>query len=302
MPWLQLQLRSDPETAPRLEALLEASGAASVTMVDAADQPLFEPGPGETPLWQNILITGLFEAGTDAEAVIETLRTAFQPDTLPAIEQSLLEDQNWHRAWMEDFKPMRFGKRLWICPSWCEAPAADAVNLMLDPGLAFGTGTHPTTALCLEWLDGADIKGQTLIDYGCGSGILGIAALLLGAKHIHGVDNDPQALIASRDNCLKNNIGEDRFHTWLPEDFDDAVKQDALEQCEGILANILAEPLMALAPKLAGLVKEGGWIVLSGILEEQADYVIKAYQPWFCMEPARIKDGWVRLAGKRLNA
>lgn len=297
MAWLQLQFASDPETAPRLESLLEEAGAVSVTMVDAADQPVFEPAPGETPLWREVLVTGLFPAGENADALQARLRAAWAPEALPEARISELEDQDWERAWMDDFQPMRFGERLWICPSWCEAPDATAANLLLDPGLAFGTGTHPTTRLCLEWLDSAKLEGQHLVDYGCGSGILGLAALLLGASRVEGVDNDPQALLATRENCQRNGIEAERFPVWLPADFDTQVAERPL--ADGLLANILAEPLMQLAGTFASLVKPAGWLLLSGILEGQGEAVAECYRPWFTIDAIVCQDGWVRIDARR---
>jgi ribosomal protein L11 methyltransferase len=192
---------------------------------------------------------------------------------------------------MDDFKPMAFGKRLWICPSWHTPPDKDAVNIFLDPGLAFGSGTHPTTALCLEWLEGCPLQDKDLIDYGCGSGILAIAGLKLGAQHAWGVDNDPQALKASQVNAEKNSVKE-RLITYLPEQMPD-IEADVL------VANILANPLIELRDKLAHLVRPGGHIALSGILEEQQEQVMQAYSEHFQMAPATIKEGWVRLEGRR---
>lgn len=299
MSWLQLQLCTDPENAKILESLMEEAGAISVTMIDAADQPLFEPGPGETPLWNDILLTGLFSEDANSETIIAQLKSSFQAELLPAIKVETLQDKNWHRAWMDDFKPMRFGQNLWICPSWCEVPDPDAVNIMLDPGLAFGTGTHPTTSLCLEWLDGQNIKQQTLIDYGCGSGILGIGALLLGAKKVHGVDNDPQALIATQDNCTKNSLELNTFPSYLPEAFAKKITDGEINKADGVLANILAGPLIELSEYLSALVAPGGWLLLSGILEEQASSVVDAYQPWFEIDKPVCQDGWVRINGVR---
>ncbi|MDT8398906.1 MAG: 50S ribosomal protein L11 methyltransferase [Pseudomonadales bacterium] len=299
MTWLQLQIRTDPERAHRVEASMENSGALSVTMTDAADQPLLEPGPGETPLWSDILITGLYPADLAIATLIEGLKTDFLPDILPPVNWTRLADQNWQRAWMTDFKPMPFGRRLWICPSWCAPPDPTAINLLLDPGLAFGTGTHPTTALCLQWLDGQDLDGQELIDYGCGSGILGIAALLLGATRVYGVDNDPQALLASRDNCDKNQLASTRFETFLPDAFLQDYNRGRPGRVDGIAANILAAPLISLAHLLASFVRPGGWLLLSGILEAQAEAVMAAYRPWFTLEEPAILDGWVRITALR---
>lgn len=295
MPWIQLQIPAESDTADQLEDLLMEMGAEAVSMEDAADQPLYEPEPGTTPLWSQTCVIGLFDAGRDMEQLRGEIQDQWHrqtQQTLPEIEASLIEDKDWERAWMDDFEPLRFGERLWIVPSWHEAPDAAAANLRLDPGLAFGTGTHPTTALCLEWLDGQPMDDRQVIDYGCGSGILGLAALLLGARHVLGVDTDPQALQASRENAKRNDIDDDRLELCLPGDEPDL-------QCDVLLANILAQPLMMLASRLANRVKPAGDIVLSGILSHQAREVMAAYEPWFIMAEPEQREEWVRLTGHR---
>ncbi|MDX1757215.1 MAG: 50S ribosomal protein L11 methyltransferase [Marinobacter sp.] len=297
MPWIQLQIPADPDNADQLEDLLMEMGADAVSMEDAADQPLYEPDPGTTPLWQQTRVTGLFGADTEIEQLLAAIRNAWHQQTqqsLAEIEVTLVEDKDWERAWMDDFKPMQFGHRLWIVPSWHDAPDPAAANLLLDPGLAFGTGTHPTTALCLEWLDGQDVSGQQVIDYGCGSGILGLAALLLGARHVIGVDTDAQALEASRDNARRNRVADDRLDLYVPEN-------EPATQADVLLANILAQPLITLAAHLASRVKPGGHLVLSGILSNQAREVMAAYEPWFTMEEPVQREDWIRLTGRRLN-
>jgi ribosomal protein L11 methyltransferase len=231
MPWQQLTLYTTKEHAEAISEQLETLGAASVTMQDAADQPLYEPPPGATPLWQMTNVVGLFDDSFDMNALLEQLRDGLDGE-LPEIRIEELEDQDWERAWMDDFKPMQFGERLWIVPSWTEAPDTGGVNILLDPGLAFGTGTHPTTRLCLEWLDGHPIAGKTVIDYGCGSGILAIGAALLGAATVIGVDTDPQAITASDENARRNNISE-KIHAYLP-------GHEPKESADLLLANILA--------------------------------------------------------------
>ena len=296
MPWLQIKVETQPEQAEQYEDLLLAAGCAVVTYQDAADQPIFEPDLGTTPLWNRTTVTGLFAAEQDVQATLDLLRTAQQQLPEPAtgghppFKAEILEDKDWEREWMDSYHPMQFGKRLWVCPSWREAPEPDAVNMMLDPGLAFGTGTHPTTALCLEWLDGQTLDGQQVVDYGCGSGILGIAALLLGAREVIAVDIDPQALIATGDNLTRNQLAPERLHTYLPADTP-AVQADTL------VANILAGPLVQLMPTLAALVRPGGRLLLSGLLAEQAEEVSAAYRSEFEMEPAVEKEGWIRLTG-----
>jgi len=291
MSWLQLRLAITPEQAPALEDQLLELGAVSVTFMDAEDQPIFEPDLGTTPLWSNTHLLALFEADTDSEALLQHLRLLWQAE-LPAHELEQIEDQDWERSWMDNFHPMRFGQRLWIVPSWHAAPEPDAVNLLLDPGLAFGTGTHPTTSLCLQWLDAQQLRGKTLIDFGCGSGILAIAGLLLGAEHAVGTDIDIQALEASRDNAQRNQIADEHFDLYLPEHMP-ATPADVL------VANILAGPLVSLAPQLASLVKPGGLLALSGILAEQTEEILQAYQGDFELDPVAEQDGWIRVSGKR---
>jgi ribosomal protein L11 methyltransferase len=290
MPWQQLTLYTTKDHAEELSGHLESLGAASVTMQDAADQPLYEPPPGATPLWQMTNVVGLFDESFDMEAVIAHLRENY-PEPLPEYRLEELEDQDWERAWMDDFKPMQFGERLWIVPSWSDAPDTGGVNILLDPGLAFGTGTHPTTRLCLEWLDGHAPEGKQVIDYGCGSGILAIAAALLGAESVIGVDNDPQAITATDENARRNHVGE-KIDAYLP-------NQEPKEAADLLLANILAGPLGELAPLFAERVKPGGDLVLSGILPEQAEGLRAIYSEWFEMAPAVELEGWIRLEGVR---
>ncbi len=291
MSWIQLKLDTTPEQSNAVEDLLLDCGALAVTFLDGCDQPLYEPDLGTTPLWNNLRILGLFAADTDGEAVIAHLNDVI-PGSYQAHRIEIVEDKDWEREWMTHFHPMQFGTRLWVCPSWKEVPDANAVNLMLDPGLAFGTGTHPTTALCLKWLDAQDLASKQVIDYGCGSGILAIAALLLGAEHALGVDTDPQALEASRNNAERNTIEEGRLHVCYPRNTPDTV-------ADIMVANILAGPLVSLAETLASHTRQGGLLALSGILSEQAEDVLTAYAPWFDMEPVTEQDGWVRLSGVR---
>ncbi|WP_134593761.1 50S ribosomal protein L11 methyltransferase, partial [Pseudomonas aeruginosa] len=250
MPWLQVRLAITPEQAETYEDALLEVGAVSVTFMDAEDQPIFEPDLGTTPLWSRTHLLALFEADTDETALLAHLALLTGGD-LPEHHVEEIADQDWERSWMDNFQPMRFGRRLWIVPSWHAAPEPDAVNLLLDPGLAFGTGTHPTTALCLEWLDGQELAGRQVLDFGCGSGILAIAALLLGAERAVGTDIDPQALEASRDNASRNGIEPARFPVYLPADLPQ-------RQADVLVANILAGPLVSLAPQLTGLVRPGG--------------------------------------------
>ncbi len=291
MPWLQVRLAITPDQASFYEDALLDVGAVSVTFMDAEDQPIFEPDLGTTPLWSHTHLLALFEGDADGEQVLAHLRL-LTGDPLPEHQVERIEDQDWERSWMDNFKPMRFGRRLWIVPSWHAAPEPDAVNLLLDPGLAFGTGTHPTTALCLQWLDGQALEGCSVLDFGCGSGILAIAALLLGAERAVGTDIDPQALEASRDNASRNGIDPARFPLYLPQDLPD-------EQADVVVANILAGPLVQLAPQITARVKHGGRLALSGILAEQADEVRAAYAEAFELDPTAEQDGWVRISGVR---
>lgn len=291
MPWIQLILESDPDHADKLSECLGSLGASAVTLQDGADQPLYEPPPGATPLWSATRVVGLFAADTDTRELIRRLAALLDTGQLPPWRISPLEDKDWEREWMDNFHPMRFGHRLWICPSWHSPPDPDAINIMLDPGLAFGTGTHPTTELCLRWLDQYGAAHPQVIDYGCGSGVLAVAAAKLGAQHVWAVDNDPQALIATRDNAAKNAVA----------DIIEAVSPEALPavQTPLLIANILAQPLLELADKFADYVIPGGHLVLSGILREQAEQVSRHYQTWFVMEPWENNNEWIRLAGKR---
>ena len=291
MPWLQVRLAISPEQAETYEDALLSVGAVSVTFMDAEDQPIYEPDLGTTPLWSRTHLLALFEADVDEANLLAHL-TLLTGGTLPDHQVERIEDQDWERSWMDNFQPMRFGQRLWIVPSWHAAPEPDAVNLLLDPGLAFGTGTHPTTALCLEWLDGQDMQGVEVLDFGCGSGILAIAALLLGAKHAVGTDIDPQALEASRDNAGRNGIDAALFPLYLPEDLPQ-------QPAEVVVANILAGPLVQLAGQITALVQPGGRLALSGILAEQAEEVRAAYADAFELDPTAEKDGWVRISGRR---
>ncbi len=291
MGWLQLLLETDPDGAERLSELLENQGAASVTLQDAGDEPLYEPPPDTTPLWGATRVVALFSDDIDIDRLLRELEAAFAPQPLPPRRIEPLAEQDWSRAWMDRFRPTRFGRRLWIVPSWHEPPEPEAVNVLLDPGIAFGTGTHPTTRLCLEWLDGHVTPGMRVIDYGCGSGILAVAAARLGAAQVWAVDTDPQAVAATRDNATRNGVG-DRIEATLPE--------AVFNGCADLLvANILANPLIALAPKLSGLVCPGGVVALSGILPEQADAVANAYAPAFDLAAPVVQDGWVRVSGIR---
>ncbi|WP_296591642.1 50S ribosomal protein L11 methyltransferase [Methylophaga sp.] len=287
MAWIQLIFTSSPQQAESLSDALSECGAAAVTFQDNADQPIYEPAIGETPLWSATSVIALFDAETDTEALLTALRS--QIGELPDHRIEAVEDKDWEREWMENFKPICFGEKLWIVPSWHEPPQPDAINILLDPGLAFGTGTHPTTALCLQWLDKVDLTGKTVIDYGCGSGILAIAAALLGADKVIGVDTDPQALEATQANAQRNGV---IIETYLPQ-------HCPTFKCDLLLANILAGPLMELMPRFIELTRPDTQLVLSGILDVQADAVSQHYQSEFEMDKAVVLEEWVRLSGVR---
>jgi ribosomal protein L11 methyltransferase len=299
MSWLEFSLTVPAEQQQRVEAALEDLGALSITLQDAdAETPderaIFEPGVGETPLWASIVVQALFEAQTDRAGLVHGLADLV-PELAPAqVLFREVAEQDWTRAWMDQFQPMRFGRRLWIYP-WNVEPAdddVDAVVVRLDPGLAFGTGTHPTTALCLEWLDAADVVGKTVIDFGCGSGVLAIAALKLGAARVIGVDNDAQALVASRMNAERNGV-IDRLDLHLA---------DAAPSLRGdiLLANILAGPLHELAEKFSSALPANGCLVLSGILNGQETELLSHYARWFRDLRVDRRNEWIRISASRL--
>ncbi|MFM5224591.1 50S ribosomal protein L11 methyltransferase [Aeromonas veronii] len=290
MPWIQIRINATAKTADKVSNMLLGRGAQAVTFMDAKDVPVYEPMPGETPLWGETEVMGLFDAETDPAPTIAFFQQIFGENVGYKVEQ--LEDKDWVREWMDHFHPMQFGERLWICPSWRDVPNPDAVNVMLDPGLAFGTGTHPTTALCLQWLDGLDLTGKTVVDFGCGSGILGIAALKLGAARVIGIDIDPQAIQASRDNAARNGVAG-QIELYLPADQPQDVEADV------VVANILAGPLRELAPLIAGHGKPGSLMALSGVLESQAPELETIYGQWFEMDQTAVKEEWCRLSGRK---
>jgi ribosomal protein L11 methyltransferase len=296
MPLQQLSLEvggADPQ--PFEELLLEA-GALAITLQDAADTPVLEPAPGTTPLWPQVRISALFEAAADLQPLTQRLRAHFPGRALQVHTENLAE-RVWEREWLKDFKPLRFGRRLWVCPAGQRPPKLDEPQSQqaqycyvdLDPGLAFGTGTHATTALCLEWLDAAELTGKHVIDYGCGSGILAIAALKLGAASALAVDIDPQALLAAADNAQRNGVAE-RLTVAAAPPVPSVV-------CDVLLANILAEPLESLAADFAALVVAHGQLVLSGLLAQQAATVAMRYRPWFDIGPVTLREDWTRLDG-----
>jgi ribosomal protein L11 methyltransferase len=293
MSWLTLSVRAEADYAEALsEALLE-NGALSVDMLDAdADTPdeqaIFgEPGEPTSAVWQHNLVNALFESDMPVADILQAACTNLGIYPLPQFKIETLEESDWVRLTQAQFDPIRISERLWIVPTWHTPTDPSAINIALDPGLAFGTGSHPTTRLCLRWLDSNLHGGESVLDYGCGSGILAIAAMKLGAGSAVGVDVDAQAVLASRDNAAANQVQADFY---LPE-------AASLAQYDVVVANILTNPLRALAPLLAGAAKTGGRIVLSGILAEQAEEVMRIYAQWFDMDAAVIEDGWACLSG-----
>lgn len=291
MAWLQLRINTSSEYAESIGDMLSANGSQAVTYVDAKDTPMYEPKPGEIMLWPDTQVVGLFEATDDMKAIIKRLGKARILGSDFKYKLEPLEDKDWEREWMDNFHPMQFGTRLWICPSWRDVPDPNAVNVMLDPGLAFGTGTHPTTALCLRWLDGIDVANKVVVDFGCGSGILALAALKLGAKRVVAIDIDPQALQATQENARRNGV-EDRLDVYLPAD------QPSLE-ADVVMANILSGPLLELQDVISSYCKPSGLLVLSGILAEQVTKIEAAYTRDFVLDESAIDGEWARVSGKK---
>lgn len=293
MTWRQFVMNLDALNAATVEAIFQQFGAASITLTDAGNAPVLEPGPGETPLWPDTRITGLFSSDAD----LERLRDALSAElgVVPAYRIEVLEDRNWEREWLKDFRPMQFGRTLWIYPRGSVPTDNDIDVVYLDPGLAFGTGTHATTALCLEWLDGLSLAGKDLLDYGCGSGILAIAALKLGCASAIAMDIDPQACLATRQNALDNDAAENLAVVGAASE----IRGDF----DVVVANILAGPLVQFAESITSTVRGHGMLALSGVLCEQADEVKAAYEPWIAFDDPvfREQDGqiWSRLSGKR---
>ncbi|NAW79763.1 MULTISPECIES: 50S ribosomal protein L11 methyltransferase [Vibrio] len=293
MPWIQIKLNATNENAEAIsDMLMEETGALSVTLLDAKDTPVFEPLPGETRLWGDTDLLALYDAEVDTPSILAQIRDSqlLADNFSYKIEQ--IEDKDWEREWMDNFHPMKFGERLWICPSWRDIPDPNAVNVLLDPGLAFGTGTHPTTALCLQWLDSLDLSGKTVIDFGCGSGILAIAAIKLGAAKVIGIDIDPQALQASRDNAERNGVA-DKIEVYLPQNQPENLVADVL------VANILAGPLRELSAVIKSLIKPGGLLAMSGVLNTQAEDVATYYRDQLDIDPIIEQEEWCRITGRK---
>ncbi len=292
--WQELHFTARKDQVQVLEEWLFERGALSVTLEDDADQPLLEPGPGETPLWDVVRVTALYVGDQDITPILGEI----PPNLITSASRAPVPvaDREWARVWENEFHPLQMGERLWICPSWTPPPDPDAINILLDPGLAFGTGTHPTTAMCLRSMDADLESGARVVDYGCGSGILGIAAVRLGATAVLGVDNDPQAITASLNNAARNHVPREAFSVVLPED-------ELVSSWRGaatwVVANILAGPLVVLAPVLTSLMTPGGRLLLAGLLADQAEEVIKAYAPTIDLVIADQQEGWVLLSGNK---
>lgn len=295
MPWIQLKIDTSAKSAEKIGDALSEAGALAVTFVDAKDTPMYEPKPGEVMLWQDTQVVGLFEAETDIALIAQDLieQKVISPDVRWKADP--LEDKDWEREWMDNFHPMKFGEQLWVCPSWRDIPDPDAVNVMLDPGLAFGTGTHPTTSLCLQWLDSkkAELQRKTFVDFGCGSGILSVAALKLGAQKGIGIDIDPQALQATKENARRNNV-ESLIDVYLP------ANQPEL-QADFVFANILSGPLIELFPVISNYCKPEGRLVLSGILAEQIQRLEARYGQHFELDKSVVEGEWARVSGTKFT-
>ena len=290
MPWLQISVEAERDKVEAISEVFDALGALSVTVLDAGDEPLLEPAPGEMPLWSAVRLTALFEESADV-AVIEQRLKDLLPDEATGFHSELLEDRDWSSTWRDSFGAMCFGQRLWVCPVGEQPEDPDAIVVHMDPGMAFGTGTHATTAMCLEWLDMNSPQDLSVIDYGCGSGILAIAAYKLGATPVTAVDIDPQALTATRENARRNKCD---IEVASP----DSLNKQSVDL---VIANILANPLVELATDLSRYVRPGERLVMTGILAEQAETVMAAYVDWFEFAAPVHREEWVLLEGVRLG-
>lgn len=290
MPWLELRVESTPQDYQSIEDALFEVGALSVTTLDAKDSPIYEPDPDAPPIWPDPILVGLFKSDIDSKSVLTNLlaNCALSEDRC---RWEILEDRVWETEWMEHFQPMCFGDNFWV---YAEPVADDgATTLLLDPGLAFGTGTHPTTALCLEWVVESDCLNKKVIDFGCGTGLLGIAALIRGANHCSFVDIDGQALMATEQNLLRNQVGTAKYNIALPADLD-------TEPADILLANILSGPLVELSGSIARLIQPGGLLCLSGILHTQREDILQAYRPCFSELEVKQSGDWLRITGTRI--
>lgn len=290
--WQQLQLTCNQHIVDDISDFLTEHDAVSVTWQNADDSILFEPKPDSRPVWEQIKLTALFKSHHDLKKITENLLAYFSENTISHLSISKLKEQDWENVWMEHYKPVQISKRLWICPTWETPPDPEAINILLDPGLAFGTGTHPTTAMCLAWLDEHIQGGETVIDFGCGSGILAIAALKLGCAKAIAIDIDPQALVVTRENAIKNGIEAEKLIICTPNQIPELT-------AEIVVANILANPLISLSSQIAELCKLGACLALSGLLAEQADSVEAAYKASFAFNLPIQKKDWVLLSAKK---
>ncbi len=295
MAWQQLTLHTTREYVEALEAWCDMLGALAITLCDDADEPILEPKLGSSPVWSHTAVTALFEEDCDTAAIEKNLTTQFAADQIAYLAWQFIPDEDWERRCLADAKPLCFADKLWVVPSHCQAPDDASVIMQLDPGLAFGTGTHPTTAMCLAWLAEHVENNASIIDYGCGSGILAIAALLLGAEKAIAIDYDPQALLATKENAAKNNIAPERLEVCLPENFQTTVQSGL------VVANILANPLISLANLLTSLTASGGYLVLSGLLTEQEMVIKSAYPDKIQWIQTVIQDQWCLLVGKKID-
>jgi ribosomal protein L11 methyltransferase len=295
MSWIELHITTSAQHAPHFGDQLTLFGAEAVTFHDAGNQPIYEPSNSTPRVWDETRIIGLFSKDQPIAPILAFFENPQQAELIKHFKLEEVADEDWVRRALDSFQPMCFGKRLWVCPTWHTPPEPEAINVILDPGISFGTGTHPTTALCLEWLDQHMQPGWSVIDYGCGSGILGIAASKLGAASVSAVDHDPEALESTQRNRDQNLLCPEKFITYLPEQL------NLLEPADLIIANILAKPLIDMAPKLAILTKLKGKIVLSGLLVDQISIIIEAFKPWFTLKIATFNELWVCLAGIRAN-
>ncbi len=300
MAWQQLHIQCEKSQAELAETLMLEAEALSISLDDAGDQPLFEPLPGESPLWDDVIITALFDTSVNLEDLSQDVA---QQVIATSVWQTKVDDKDWEREWMKNYHPIECANNLWIVPKWLTPPNPTAVNIMMDPGLAFGTGYHATTRLCIDWLTEQDLTDKIVIDYGCGSGILGIVALKLGVKAVYAVDIDPQAVLATHQNAERNQV-HTQLQAFLPQEFEQFCQDNAILPVDMITANILAKPLMSLAPYFATLLKPNGQIVLAGLIENQVNDVKTTYQQFFEMDgdftfSSQEDKHWHRLSGKK---
>ena len=292
MSWWQLTVTCSRDELEQTEDILLALGALSLTIGDARDEPIYEPLPGDTPLWSQSTVTGLYEQTRSLEDLFDDLVRNLPEHQVATIQREQLEDQVWERVFLDRYQPVKFGNRLWVCPGWHHPPEPDACNVILDPGIAFGTGSHPTTALCLEFLDSYPPRNKETMDYGCGSGILAIAAHKLGARSLRCIDIDDQALQSTRSNAIRNDIDPESLNITKPGDIDKS-------SIDYLMANILSGPLIELEPSFAAWCRPGAQLLLSGILPEQEVQVEHAYARHFRLDAVKILDGWCRITGIR---